>query len=561
MSIRNRVVVAGENMILNQRVNAPNDNTNIQDITVPYTYVTMATGTGGSIYQLNTGTYTLGTNIANAIKESFNNTYLTTSNGKHESALDYLKLDGTRYADSSIIIGSVNRINPHADSLQLYSVKDEGCGIKFGYNNGLFGKDGSLNASNGSVSISSSKIEVNATNQIDINAPQTVFVNTMDVSVNATNKIVYDSSAIYYDSSFVSIVGKDQLVISSSLGSMYLYATNLSIDASDNYGIKLYDAELQDPSTAGIDTSVFTFLTADSSQGKTKLKWVKVPSIKFISDINTVKNDFTIDPRTDNVYINDVSVYIRALEFYTKADGNLIKKEILNNTQTPPVRFKFISSGPDGALISKSLLYDPNYNIDDTTSEENIRLCSINNQSVIGGTNFELVNIHDDTYINKTTLSVKDAENEPEDKFLLCITDKQVDSINSSTGTHSGTIYKTGVRVSQNQIYAKQYFAESDERLKDNITICTQSKMPTVKEFNWKDTGAKSYGFIAQELEEAGFNELVSTDNNGLKRVDYNAALSLKIATLENENKVLSDKITALEDEVSFLKTYLFTKV
>lgn len=542
-------------MILNQRVTAPTSGTDIKDITVPYTYVTMATGTGGSIYQLNTGTYTLGTNIADAIKNSFNSTYL-----RQDTALkDYLRLDGTNYAKETITIGSsTNNTTAHNESMQLYSAEGIGSGIKFGYDNGLFGKDGSVNASNGLMNISSAKIKVNATNQIDINATQKVYVKSRDVSINAANKIVQNSSAIYSDSSYVSIVGKDQLVISSSLGSMYMYATNLTIDASVNYGIKLYDAKLQDPDTAGIDTSVFAFLTADSSHGNTELKWVKVPSIKFISDINTVKNDFTIDPRTNNFDINDVSVYIRALEFYTKADGNLIKKEILNNTQTSPVRFKFISSGPDDASISKSLLYDPNYIIDDTTSEENIRLCSINNQSVIGGTNFELVSIHDEAYIRKTTLTV-DVPPENNPQYLLCITDAEAGQINSDD--HTGTIYKTGVTVSQDQIYAKQYFATSDERLKDNITVCTQSEMPKVKEFNWKDTGSKSYGFIAQELEEAGFSELVSTDNNGLKRVDYNAALSLKVATLENENKALSDKISALEDEVSFLKTYLFTKI
>lgn len=556
MSIRNRVVVAGENMILNQRVTAPTSGTDIKDITVPYTYVTMATGTGGSIYQLNTGTYTLGTNIADAIKNSFNNTYLRQDTAQK----DYLRLDGTNFAKETITIGSsTNNTTAHNESVQLYSTEGVGSGIKFGYNNGSFGKDGSLNASNGSMSISSAKIKVNATNQIDINATQKVFVKTKDISVNATNKIVQNSSAIYSDSSYVSIVGKDQLVISSSLGSMYLYATNLSIDASVNYGIKLYDAKLQNPDTAGIDTSVFTFLTADSSQGNTELKWVKVPSIKFISDNSKVKNDFTIDPRTNNFDINDVSVHVRSISFYRNAT-TFFPEEILYNTEdniSRPVEIRCLYSGAIDSSNNK--VYAPlvrKVGADDASTSF-IQLCTINDKPIIGDEEFHLVNITDEAYINKTTLSV-DTPPENNPQYLLCITDAEAGQINND---HNGTIYKTNVTVSQDQIYAKQYFATSDERLKDNITICTQSKMPTVKEFNWKDTGAKSYGFIAQELEEAGFNELVSTDNNGLKRVDYNAALSLKIATLENENKVLSDKITALEDEVSFLKTYLFTKV
>lgn len=73
--------------------------------------------------------------------------------------------------------------------------------------------------------------------------------------------------------------------------------------------------------------------------------------------------------------------------------------------------------------------------------------------------------------------------------------------------------------------------------------------------FKWKESGKKSYGFIAQYLEKTN-PELVSEDSES-KHVDYNAALSLCVAQLSNiveDNKL---KIKELEAKILELERRL----
>ena len=85
-------------------------------------------------------------------------------------------------------------------------------------------------------------------------------------------------------------------------------------------------------------------------------------------------------------------------------------------------------------------------------------------------------------------------------------------------------------------VTATSFYTSSDIRLKTNITPISDS----IYSFNWKESGKKSYGFIAQYLEE-NYPELVSGENS--KSVDYNAAICLVIAKLENRIKELEDKL------------------
>lgn len=102
--------------------------------------------------------------------------------------------------------------------------------------------------------------------------------------------------------------------------------------------------------------------------------------------------------------------------------------------------------------------------------------------------------------------------------------------------TINGNITSTGT-ITGNSLYTS-----SDISLKENIKPISES----IKEFNWKETGKKSYGFIAQELELTN-PELVHTKENGLKAVNYEAALCMIIAKLENRIKILEEKLNKLE--------------
>lgn len=88
----------------------------------------------------------------------------------------------------------------------------------------------------------------------------------------------------------------------------------------------------------------------------------------------------------------------------------------------------------------------------------------------------------------------------------------------------------------------------SDANLKTNVETVqnasdTISKMRGVS-FDWVDNGNKSYGVIAQEIEQV-VPELVSTNEYGEKSVNY---LSI-IAFLIESNKELQARIETLENQ------------
>ena len=99
-------------------------------------------------------------------------------------------------------------------------------------------------------------------------------------------------------------------------------------------------------------------------------------------------------------------------------------------------------------------------------------------------------------------------------------------------------------------MYAVHFYESSDKRLKTNIQeILNSDKMPTIKEFDWKEDGSHSYGLIAQELEEQGYSELVSIKDNGYKTVNYSAALSLIVGKLQAKIKELEKEIENLRNK------------
>ncbi|PWN66134.1 tail fiber domain-containing protein [Chryseobacterium oncorhynchi] len=100
----------------------------------------------------------------------------------------------------------------------------------------------------------------------------------------------------------------------------------------------------------------------------------------------------------------------------------------------------------------------------------------------------------------------------------------------------------------------------SDERLKQNITEITSSgeivnKLRPVSYF-WNETGKKKggntqlqYGLVAQEVEKILPN-IVSTDNDGYKSVNYNELIPLLLQTVQEQDK----KIDELQKAVQQLK-------
>ena len=119
---------------------------------------------------------------------------------------------------------------------------------------------------------------------------------------------------------------------------------------------------------------------------------------------------------------------------------------------------------------------------------------------------------------------------------------------NPDGGNTSYKLWVNGNTYASGSQYAAHFYENSDAKLKENIqAILDHDNIPQIKEFDWKESGEHSYGLIAQELEEQGYSELVSTKDDGYKTVNYSAALSLIVGKLQV-------KIKELEKEIEILK-------
>lgn len=116
--------------------------------------------------------------------------------------------------------------------------------------------------------------------------------------------------------------------------------------------------------------------------------------------------------------------------------------------------------------------------------------------------------------------------------------------------TPSERLYVSGNILATGKISASSGFYESsDIQLKTNIQPIDFTNNIELVSFNWKKDGSKSYGVIAQQVEEH-YPELVSTDEStGYKSVNYDAVLIIKCAQLENRIKQLEKELEDLKNE------------
>ena len=89
--------------------------------------------------------------------------------------------------------------------------------------------------------------------------------------------------------------------------------------------------------------------------------------------------------------------------------------------------------------------------------------------------------------------------------------------------------------VSTGSITAPDFIATSDERLKDNISTAPVGLIDSLKgrEWDWKESGEKGSGVVAQELEEV-LPHLVKTDDEGMKSVSYMGLCAYLIEELKD---------------------------
>jgi len=93
-------------------------------------------------------------------------------------------------------------------------------------------------------------------------------------------------------------------------------------------------------------------------------------------------------------------------------------------------------------------------------------------------------------------------------------------------------------------VFANGFYYSSDERLKENIVqidnaISIVESLEGVS-FNWKKDGGKSMGLIAQDVEKI-LPELVSTDNQGYKSIQYANLVAVLIEAVKEQQKQIDE--------------------
>ena len=236
----------------------------------------------------------------------------------------------------------------------------------------------------------------------------------------------------------------------------------------------------------------------------------------------------------------DTTLYIKTFNVYSGESSKTTRHLFSHKYDTyNSINFRAIISG------SKNL---PIITPPTTPTENYIEFKTINGNSLLGPGNLQFLTADDVATYSKLGLQSADTS----DKYYLLGLRQPKNGILSDVSlNHHQSLYYT----SSGSMYAMQYFASSDKRLKTNISEVSEDTitLPTIKEFDFIDTSVHSYGYIAQELEACGHEELVSTDSSGYKKVDYNAAHSLHIAKLEKENADLKNRIEKLEKLVTSL--------
>ena len=243
------------------------------------------------------------------------------------------------------------------------------------------------------------------------------------------------------------------------------------------------------------------FLVANSAYSQANLAYQTANAVVSIGDISNISG------RTNNAHNTANSAYIQAnVALYTAQTAYTQANVALYTAQT----------AFDQANVAIATAYDLN-SITQNTANAALLTAHLANSSP----SIVIDNSSD------TSLYLTLSENSSGNVSNLYISNNKL-YFNPSTGTLSATVYNT----------------LSDESLKNNIINITNgleivNKINPVS-FEWKDSGKKSFGVIANQLETI-VPELVTTEQN--KTVNYDGIIAFLIASIQE----LSEKIKKLE--------------
>ena len=218
------------------------------------------------------------------------------------------------------------------------------------------------------------------------------------------------------------------------------------------------------------------------------------------------------------------------------SEGRLIR---LTHASKPKIEFVDTTNGTSGAYISSE---DNELMFETSGQNERMRITSAG-QVFVGTTSSVdagqfIVSADPSTYNHITTIPEANA------------------AYNALTMTNSSGTRLGAITVGTSGSTAITYGNSSDYRLKENI-VPMEKGLERVKklkpvQFNWKDDGFSSEGFIAHEIQEAGWVLGVTGEKDAeeMQMVDYGRITPLLVKAIQEQQ----EQIEALQSEINTLK-------
>lgn len=540
-SLKNKTVIAGNldskfvDPTIQWRIAGENSKVDLKKVDMPFMYVNKTTSTSNiKLYQLNIASVPVGATIYEGMRDMIDE--LNADVSAHflkniGGVLDNSVGEDNYYTELKII----NKKGTPANTSTFFSASQTTTcqSSQYGYGYAEYKTVNEIKAPDSSVEISE---VVNTSN------PKVYFVRH---STSPMTQYIYD-----YD--------KDVI--------MHTHSGSVLLDTSSSIAINpegvLYLNNTEFPKPEKQSYLNFRVLQTINST----YKFVSLPLIKQQCDDGKTAQETYFSKNQQNLYLPDFVLY--------GTKGSPDRKDASHIT--------IMSATPDRHITVKSLSCDTSYyslfdwSAAGTTPQEatTIRLKLINGINVISNTlndfDASMVLPTPRVYIQTYSKGPGNVTKSQMNDNYVYLTGTNADQANylnyslydsSATCTPNVSIIWCHTLYYDPQtaaLYAGQYYSNSDKRLKSDIQDINATTIPQAKQFYWNDTSIKSYGYIAQELEELGYEELVSTDDNGMKRVNYNATLSMTVEMLRKENNTLKNKISSLEDKLNKILDKLY---
>lgn len=377
---------------------------------------------------------------------------------------------------------------------------------------------------------------------------------------NKSNKVVNTSGTTTYNNIGTTTTNESGDTIFNTVGDTVITSTGSTTIQSlaDNSSVNIY---------AGTDGEVNVTGKTLTLSGNTDAT-LKAPTVTVSGDTINIFGSDDVNVTGDTVIISASTTLFEeapTIEISGETISMTGKTNISGDTTLENNLYVSGNSVIEGDVLINGKLDVPNY---DVVMDKTLYLINTNDAELSRVTPPALViGLSGDTHLEVDTDEIMAKSSESTSSTLYLNREGGVVSINELDGNcgigtsnpGSYKLYVNGNEYVNGTITANGAIYSSDRELKENIKFIERDEINKVKDvfaksFNFKGETNKMYGVIAQEVQDAGLNELVYTKDDGHLAVDYTSFLILKMAYLEDFCAMLNGRIVDLEKELNDLK-------